>query len=200
MVVKYLNLVFLACVFLVFSSCKNKHTYDKYIKELDSLKIVLQQAVVNFKTVDSVSCTTMYYKHYTYSQFIETHLKDTVTKTVAENLQNFYSVEKGFKNYMSYRSSWLSQADKSIKQLQALTHDLKNGSIDEEEAVEFINEEKKQSETIIDELKLNTEAIRQHIDLFNQSLPTCETLIKQLNNGVLPELSKPDIKPVTVTQ
>lgn len=179
---------------LGFFSCRNTHAYEKYVKELDSLKVVLQQAVTNFKTVDSAECVNAYSKHYTYSLFLNSHLKDTVTKTVAENLQNFQSVEKGMHDYLAYRSSWLNEADLSITQLQTLSHDLKTGSIDEEEAVEFINEEIKQAETIIEELKINTEAIRKHLAIFHQSLPVCENLVKQLNNGVLPELVHPEIK------
>jgi hypothetical protein len=174
-----------------FLSCKNTHTYDKYIKELDSLKVVMQQAVHNFKTVDSSTCINIYAKQQTYAQFINSHLKDTVTKKIAENLQNFNSIEKGITDYVSLRSSWLSEAQLSIKQLNTLSYDLKNGSIDTDEAIEFINTEKKDAEKIIEELKINTEIIRTHIALFNQSLPVCEELVKQLNNGILPELIKP---------
>jgi len=176
------------------SSCKNTHAYDKYVKELDSLKVVIQQSVDNFKTIDSASYMQAYAKQYTYSLFIDSHLKDTVTKTVAENLQNFHSIEKGLHDNVELRSTWLNDANLSITQLQTLSHDLKNGSVNEDEAIEFINEEKKQAEKIIEVLKINTEAIRKHLDVFNQSLPVCEDLIKQLNSGVLPELATPSIK------
>lgn len=177
-----------------FLSCRNTHAYDKHIKELDSLKVVLQQSVANFKSVDSTQCVEAFSKQYTYSLFINSHLKDTVTKTVAENLQLFHSVEKGLSDYIALRSSWLTEANSSAAQLQTLSHDLKNGSVDEDDAIEFINEEKKQAEKIIEELKTNTETIRKHLELFNQSLPVIEDLIKQLNSGVLPELVTPDIK------
>lgn len=186
------SLIIITC--MSFFSCRNTHAYDKYVKELDSLKVVLQQSVDNFRTVDSAACVQAYSKHYTYSRFINSHLKDTVTKTIAENLQNFQSVEKGLHDYVSLRSLWLQDANTSINQLQNLSHDLKNGSVNEEEAVAFINDEKKLAEKIIEELKINTENIRKHLELFNQSLPVCEDLIKQLNAGVLPELTNPIIK------
>lgn len=191
------SLAFIYSIFIIgvfASSCRNSHAYDKYVKELDSLKVVLQQSVDNFKTVDSASCIQAYSKQYTYTLFIDSHLKDTITKTLAENLQNFHSVEKGLHDYVVFRSTWLSDANLSITQLQTLSHDLKKGSISEDEAIEFINEEKKQAEKVIEELKLNTEAIRKHLEVFNQSLPVCEDLIKQLNSGVLPELANPKAK------
>lgn len=191
-------LLFISFIMAIsFMSCRNTHAYDKYVKELDSLKVVLQQSVDNFKTVDSTQCVQAFSKQYTYSLFINTHLKDTVTKTIAENLQIFHSVEKGLNDYLKLRSSWLTEAHLSIGQLQTLSHDLKNGSVNEDDAIEFINEEKKQAEKIIEELKINTETIRKHLELFNQSLPVIENLVKHLNSGVLPELVTPDIKQTT---
>ena len=89
---------------------------------------------------------------------------------------------------------WLAEANTSIQQLQSLSHDLKNGSIDNDEAIEFINQEKKQAEASIEVLKINTEAIRKHLEVFNQALPVCENLVKELNSGLLPQLLPPDTK------
>ena len=191
---KFILYIIVAITCLSFFSCRNPHEYDKYVKELDSLKVVLQQSVDNFKTVDSAACIQAYSKHYTYTLFINSHLKDTVSKTVAENLQNFQSVEKGLHDYISLRSSWLQDANLSIKQLQNLSHDLKNGSINDDDAVGCISDEKQQAEKIIEELKINTENIRKHLEIYYQSLPVCEDLVKQLGSGNLPEIVKPIIK------
>lgn len=175
-------------------SCRNTIVQDKYVKELDSLKVVLQQSVANFKTVDSATCANAYSKLYTYSQFIEAHLKDTVTKSIAENLQNFQSVKQGLNDYLAWRSDWLADANTSIHQLQTLSNDLKNGSLNNDEVIQFISQEKKQAEASIEILKINTETIRKHIEVFNQSLPVCENLVKELNSGVLPQLLTPNVK------
>jgi len=179
---------------ICFLSCKNTLSYDKHVKELDSLKIVVLQAIDNFKTVDSATCMNIYAKQHTYSQFINLHLKDTVTKIVAENLQIFSSVGPGIAEYVSMRSHLLQEGQLSLKQLNALSHDLKNSSLDNDEAIEFINIERKGAEKIIEELKTNTERIRKHLDLFNQSLPVCEDLVKQLNAGILPPIINPENK------
>ena len=50
----------------------------------------------------------------------------------------------------------------------------------------------KQAEKVIEELKINTENIRKHLEIYHQSLPICENLVKQLNSGVLPQLVKPN--------
>jgi hypothetical protein len=190
---KYVFSIIIAINCLSFFSCRNSHAFDKYVKELDSLKVVLEQSVDNFKTVDSLTCINAYSKQYTYSQFIETHLKDTVTKSVAENLQNFQSIKRGLLNYLTFRSSWLANAYASIRQLQTLSHDLKSGSLSQDEAVGYIATEKQKAETIIEELKVNTETIRNYLEVYNRSLPTCENLVKELNSGILPKLITPQL-------
>ena len=179
---------------LLFSSCNNSHVYDKYVKELDSLKVVVEQSVSNFKTIDSVACYNAYSKQFTYASYINVNLRDTVSKSTAEALQTFYLLGKNMVNYLAMRSIWLAEAQKSITQLTNLSHDLKNKSVEDEEAIEFINEEKKEAEKIIAELKENTEAIRFQIEQFNLTLPIAEEVVKKLNQGVLPEIVKPEIK------
>ena len=88
----------------------------------------------------------------------------------------------------------MAKANTFVKQLQILKKKKKNGSVNEEEAIEFINQEKKQAELIIEELKVNTETIRKHLEVYNQSLPVCENLVKELNSGVLPQLLSPPTK------
>ncbi|MES2515406.1 MAG: hypothetical protein V4580_14730 [Bacteroidota bacterium] len=196
---RYSFFIGLFSIFAVnFFSCKNTHHYEKHIKELDSLKVVLQQSADNFKTVDSNAVSLAYSKQYTYTRFVETHLKDTVTKSIAENLQNFQSVDKGLQDYLILRSKWLKEANSSIAQLQTLSHDLKEDAVENDDAVEFIANEKKRAEAIIEELKVNTETIRKHLDIFNQALPTVEALIRQLNSGILPVLVNPELNQIAV--
>ncbi len=173
--------------------CKPTHAYDKYIKELDSLKVVVEQAVDNFNTVDSIMCYNAYSKHYTYSTFINTHLNDTVTKEQAEALQSFFATGKPLNDYLAMRPLWLTEARLRIKQVSALTVDLKNGSVETGEAVEFINEEKKQSEKIIEELKINTALIRKQLEAYTKNLPVVEGVLRSINLNTLPELIKPEL-------
>lgn len=176
-----------------FSSCTDAHRYDKYVKELDSLKIVVEQAVDNFKSVDSMACYQLYLKQSFYSTYINQQLKDTISKSEAENLQAFYATGKAMNTYLMMRPKWLPDAELSIKQLSGLSRDLKNGSIESDEAIAFIHDEKQQAEKIIEELKLNTETIRSYISMYYKSLPVVEELVKQLNNGLLPDVPKDSV-------
>ncbi len=176
------------------SSCKNSNQYAKQIKELDSLKVVLQEAISNFNTIDSAKCYQAYAEQFTYSTFINANLRDTVSKETAENLQLFYAVGKNLVNYLAMSPKWKEEAKKSIQQLTDLSHDLKNGSVEDEEVVEFLSEEKIEADKIIEELKSNTELMRYSLESFSKSLPTAQETVKKLNGGSLPELVKPKIK------
>lgn len=181
----FLPLFYLAACFM---SCKNTHDYEKYVKELDSLKVVVEQAIGNFKTVDSVSAYNASIKAQTYTQFINTSLKDTISKQEAESLQEFSFSGTGLGLYLEKRHQWLSEAYATVNQLHNLSHDLKNGSIETDEAVEYIHNEKQNSEKIIEELKINTELARSVMETHLRTLPLVEELVKKLNNGSLPPL------------
>lgn len=178
---------------IVFSSCHDDHKYDKSIKELDSLKIVVQQSITHFKEVDSVSCYNAYNKQNTYSSFINLNLRDTVSRVVAEDLQTFYIIGKSMVNYLAMRPKWQQEAQMSIIQITNLAHDLKNGAVKDEEAIEYVSEEKKEAEKIIQELNENSEIIRRIMQQYEKSLPTAEDVVKKINSGVLPQLKNPAI-------
>lgn len=185
----------LALPVCLFFSCRNTHAYEKYSRELDSLKIVVDQSLTNFKTIDSVSCYEAYSKQYTYIRFLNQHLTDTLPLQTAEQLRSFAALQEGYKTYLGNRSHWISKANICIKQLSGLSHDLKNGSVSTEDAVAYINTEKKLAEETIAELKTNTDIMRTYQETYIKTLPVAESEIKRINNSVLPDIIKPDIKP-----
>jgi len=187
-------LIGLVALTVYISSCKNSNHYAKQVKELDSLKVVLQEALVNFNTIDSAKCFKAYTEQFTYSTFINANLRDTVSRQTAENLQLFYSVGKNLVNFLAMSPKWKVEAKQSIKQLTDLSHDLKNGSVEEEDAIEFLSEEKIEADKIIEELKTNTELMRYSLETFSKSLLTAQETVKKLNGGSLPELVTPSIK------
>lgn len=183
--------------FLVFwlSACRPGHDYTRYVKELDSLKVVTEQAVDNFTTVDSLACQEAYSKERSYRLFIESHVHDTVPKETAEALTGFFSTEKALADYLAMRPVWLSEARSVVKQVGLLSNDLRNGSIEPAEAVEFISTEKKRSEKIIEELKTNTILIRKHLELYSRHLPVVEQVLKSYNAGILPAVKEGEPQP-----
>lgn len=190
-ILKTLIVLFVIASGMGLLSCKNTQAYDKFAKELDSLSIVVQQATDNFKSIDSVSSMESYTKYKIYGNFITTHLKDTVTKTDAEKLQQFYTSGKEIETFVKLRTDLINHTSLTMKQLKSLSNDLKNGSINSEEAVDFISKEKQNAELTIEELKVNTERARKHLTSFAESSVHVENIIKTINGGNLPALPKP---------
>ena len=191
---KKLIFYFLTSLSILFCYCESNNLYEKQIKELDSLQIVLKEAISNFNDIDSLKCYKAYEKQYTYSNFINDNLSDTVSKETAKNLKLFYLVGKNLVNYLAMNSKWKEEANLSIKQLSDLNHDLKNGHIEDESVFEYISEEKTEVLKVIEMLKSNTELIRSSLETFDKTLPAAKETAKKLNGGLLPELVKPEIK------
>lgn len=187
---RILGFIFLF-VILFFTNCKLSNPYQKQIKELDSLKIVVEEAVDYFNKIDSADCALYLAKQQTYKSFILNNLKDTLTKSEAENIQLMMNVGNPIKVYLNQRNIWLTEAKISISQLQNLNQDLKNNALEPSETVEYINEEKKKAEQIIQNLKTNTELIRKNLELYKSVEQSTESIIKNLNSGNLPTIQQP---------
>ncbi len=171
------------CVALFLLGCKPTHRYDKNIRELDSLKIVMEQAVINFKEIDSLECYNAVSRQKMYHSFIIERVTDTLSNAEAKALQLFFTTKQPLNDFINKRQYWLNEASNAKKQLSNLTTDLKNDVVEPDDAVDFINREKTTSEKTIDELKLNTVLVGKHLQVYHVNLPVVETLIKKRNDG-----------------
>ncbi len=183
---------FLVLINLLFlTSCKLSNPYQKQIKELDSLKIVVEESIDYFNKIDSSTCAGYLAKQQTYQSYLLQNLKDTLTKSEAENIQLMMNVGGPLKDYLNQRNEWLQEAKVSINQLNTLNQDLKNNILDASEAVEYINNEKKHAEQVIQNLKTNTELIRKNLEIYKSVEQGTEATIKNLNSGNLPTIVQP---------
>lgn len=183
---------FLVLINLLFlTSCKLSNPYQKQIKELDSLKIVVEESIDYFNKIDSSTCAGYLAKQQTYQSYLLQNLKDTLTKSEAENIQLMMNVGDPIKDYLNQRNEWLQEAKVSINQLNTLNQDLKNNILDASEAVEYINNEKKHAEQVIQNLKTNTELIRKNLEIYKSVEQGTEATIKNLNSGNLPTIVQP---------
>lgn len=181
-------------VFGFFFSCGPKHQFDKSVKQLDSLKVVEEQALDNFLKVDSSDCFQAYSKTFTYISFIQTNVHDTLTKPEAEALLQFHNCSKNLKKFFHTRRVAIDNTKTSISQLKKLAIDLQSGAVKNEEAFQFIESEKKQAEQNIQELKNNFQLIFQVMEDYHKTVGQVEGLIKKRHQDVLPSLMKPELE------
>lgn len=176
-----------------FDSCGKSHEYDASVKQLDSLKVVVEQSLDNFSALDSARYYEALCRQSTYTSFIREHLHDTVTKVEAEALQVLYNSGKPFKNFFGTRQALIAEARTSATQLRNLSQDLAGNAVPAREAINYISDETKEAEKIIGLLKTNTSLLRRQMEDFTRSLPVVEALIKQHHAGTLPALTNPEL-------
>jgi hypothetical protein len=189
---RLIGLFSVVLIFVLLTNCRLSNPYQKQIKELDSLKIVVEEAIDYFNKIDSAECVRFLTTQESYESFLLKNLTDTLTKSEAESVQLMMNVGEPFKDYLKQRHYWISQAHLSVKQLQNLNQDLKNNALEPSEAVEYINQEKKIAEQNIQLLKTNTELIRKNIEIFKSVVQHNELIIKKINAGNLPAIQQPN--------
>jgi hypothetical protein len=188
---RFLGLLLAMLVFMSLTNCRLSNPYQKQIKELDSLKIVVEEAIDYFNKIDSVECSHFLATQQSFKSFLLENLHDTLTKTEAENVQLMMNVGVPLKDYLTQKHVWISQAQLSLRQLHNLNQDLKNNALEPSEAVEYINQEKKIAEYNIQILKTNTELIRKNIEIYKSVVQHNESIIKKINAGNLPIIKSP---------
>ena len=171
------------------ASCGRPHAYDASIRQLDSLRVVLDQAGDNFSRLDSAKYAQALSLQVNYSTFVTTHVQDTLDKTDAEALREAYAAGKVFRGFLNSRHQLREETSLNSSQLKKLAQDLKNNAVDQDKAVAYMKEETAQAEQLIVTLKQNTDILYKQLEVFNRHLPAIETLVKRYNAGTLPPLN-----------
>lgn len=178
---------------IVFGSCGKSHEYDASVKQLDSLKVVMEESLNGFSSLDSAKYADALSKELTYTAFVEMHVTDTISRQDALLLQELHTAGKAFRGFLSSRRDLIDDAQVSASQLKKLSADLASGAVDSRVAIQYISQERQEAERIIHLLKLNTEVLRTEMENYNRSLPGIGVLVKTHNNGMLPPPVTPDI-------
>lgn len=178
---------------IVFGSCGKSHDYDASVKQLDSLKVVMEESLSGFASLDSAKYADALSKEVTYTAFIQMNVTDTISRQEALMLQELHTAGKAFRGFLSSRRSLIDDARISASQLKKLSADLASGAVDSRVAIQYISQERQEAERIIHLLKLNTEVLRSEMEDYTRSLPGIEALVKAHNNGQLPPTVTPDI-------
>ncbi|MBS1637337.1 MAG: hypothetical protein JST26_15560 [Bacteroidetes bacterium] len=174
-------------------ACGRSHVYDASVKQLDSLKVVVEQALDGYIKTDSASCRQVLNKQASYAAFMMSHVNDTIPANEAQTLREFYATGTPLRHFFSTRALLISDARTSVQQLKNLSHDLTSGAVESEKAIGFINDEKIAAEKIISQLKQSTEQIHIQLETFNRTLPVVENMARRYNQGALPPVTPAEL-------
>jgi hypothetical protein len=174
-------------------SCGRSHQYDKQISLLDSTKIVLQVKLNELKKVESNISNLSFGKFETYSNFLNSNLKDTINRSQANALQQFVNSGKIIKQFNESKQELIRQTETSITQIQKLSGDIKENQVAQNVMDTYFHNEKNQAEKLIAVIEQNIRALNLSLVNFKNSTVRTEELIRQINNGQLPSLVKDSI-------
>lgn len=173
-----------------FQSCNRNDVYADKGKSLDSLSGAVNALVKEAEKTDTVILAKAILRFKEYRQFVDQNVKDTLTKTEADFLQQFFNSGYGLENFNTNRSSIKARIALVNSQLEKLKKDAKNKSIPEEKLIEFTNQEKKEANNLIDAGHKQQQLFYTNLQEFKTALKGVEDLIKARNNGQLPTVIK----------
>lgn len=173
-----------------FQSCSKNDGYAASIKSLDSLSGAVNALVKEDLKTDTVILEKAILRLAQYKQFIQQNVKDTLTKTEADFLQQFYTSGSNLQNFNLNRKSVKARINLINSQIEKLKHDAKGNLISEEKLIEFTNAEKKEASNLIEAGHNQQQLFYTNLQEFKMALKGVEELIKARNNRQLPTVIK----------
>jgi hypothetical protein len=184
------SLVLLFFAGLFFQSCNKNDVYAAKIKTLDSLSGAVNTHATEMNKIDTIILAKAILRFDQYKQFIQQNVKDTVTKSEADFIQQFYTCGKSLAGFDLNRRSLKARTSLINSQLEKLKSDAKNNLLPEEKLIEFTDLEKKEANSLIEASNKQQQLFYTSLQEFKAALKGVEYLIKARNNGQLPTVVK----------
>jgi hypothetical protein len=194
--------IFSSVLFLVLFSCKPAVDFTDEIRKTDSLKTELVNATTGFYSLDSNKLNDAGVRINSYFSFINSNLKDTITKEEALLLSNLKNISKVVGKYMKTKKDLKLHYNFNVKQLENLAYDLQNKSIaSKDSAKKFIMDEVIANGDLIHMMKMHMEKIPPKLKQYDSLMVPAEAFIRKINNGTIPpDLIKPSQVPTEVEE
>jgi hypothetical protein len=180
------SLVLLFFAGFFFQSCNKNDVYAIKIKTLDSLSGAVNAHAKEIEKVDTIILAKAILRFDQYKQFIQQNVKDTVTKSEADFVQQFYTSGKSLTSFDLNRRSLKARTSLINSQLEKLKSDAKNNLLPEEKLMEFTDLETKEANSLIEASNKQQQQYYTSLQEFKTALKGVEYLIKARNNGQLP--------------
>jgi len=175
---------------LLFQSCGHNDVYADNIKALDSLSGAVNALLKEDLKTDTVILEKAISRLTQYKQFVQQNVKDTLSKTEADFLQQFYNSGNNLQDFKINRKSVKARINLINSQIEKLKHDASGRLISEEKLIEFTNSEKKEATHLIEAGHNQQQLFYTNLQEFKTALKGVEELIKTRNSGQLPTIIK----------
>jgi hypothetical protein len=181
------------CLLLAFvfsQSCGKKDVYARQVKTVDSLSGAINALVKELEKTDTLLLQRSVARFNDYRKFVTQHIKDTILKAEADNLQHFYAGGYCLENFITARKTLLARAALIRSQLTKLALDIDNRSAGPETLARFIEHEAGEAGRFMDAGYDQQRKFHAGSEEFKNSIHGVESLIRSRNRGELPTIIK----------
>lgn len=175
---------------LFFTSCSRRVLYEPSLKRLDSAMVVLSLYEKRITRIDTLQLQKALQKWEVLSTFIQNNVSDTLSKTEAQALQQFYQSGQFLSLFQSKRKELLQRCGLMQEQLKRL---IETGQTESLQVTQFNENTSSEIETLKNTGIVMDKSLTDYpaqLQNFRNSLPGVEALVKARNRGSLPMVIK----------
>lgn len=177
---------------IIFSSCNNSAIYDQKLKTLDSLSGALNSVASKLERTDTILLNRAIERFLNDKLFIQNNIHDTISKSQADLLKQFYTSGTNLCIFKENRTSVLRQTSLVNSQIFKLSSDVKERSIETELMNQYVNLEQRQTGELIENIYKQQKMFFSGMEEFKLALKSVEELILENNSGELPTITQED--------
>jgi hypothetical protein len=169
-------------------SCNRTAAYEQRGRTLDSLSGAINGLASSLQKQDTVQLQKYLKQFRYYSDFIGASRFDTLDKTAADHLQNFYHSGSALSAFPGNKKTVLARIALLNSQYKRLAEDIRNRAITVEQADEFVDQEKKEAARVLDIGQRQQQLFYRNLEQYRISVKQAEQIIRNYNNGQLPTI------------
>lgn len=156
---------------LMFSACTNADKYAAELKELDSLSLLLDSAVIEFEAIDTVKIQKSINELTVNLDFIEKNNRDTVSRETAFLLSDYSLLRTPLqKLYKAYVKN-AKELKLSQEQVKNLIHDIKVNKVEESKIATYVLDERSAIHRVSQDVEIMTILYKDHLEKFEMNNP-----------------------------
>lgn len=169
-------------------SCEQNNLLKQQVKTLDSLSGAINSAALALKETDSSNVKALLSTYQVYTQFINTSIKDTISKSQALDIKSFYESGEALQVFLKNKSALSARLSLLNTQCMRLSEDIRLGEMSSKESTKYFNYETVESIKVIGEVFKQQKIYYSNYEKLLQTIPNIEKIIKSYNNNQLPTI------------
>jgi hypothetical protein len=181
---KLFALVFICCVGIILAnvSCKHVNEYPTQTATMDSLSKELSGIDVLLKQQDSTKIKKCIDRVIIAQDNIQMLEKDTMSNGAKDIFKAYSNTRWQLQMFLGRRTMLYKEVEKSVKQLDHLSHDLANGLLQKDSAMTYFGYEVKKATELAEASKYGLEMVKMEVPLNEMVQPQADSLVARLKN------------------